>query len=55
MTKRHKLAKIALSTPQLFSKGELLYFQIWLRERKTKKSLKKKEKEKEKEKGGWAG
>lgn len=52
MTKKHKLAKIALNTPQLFSNGDLLYFQMWLKERETRKSLKKKEKEKKHEDSG---
>ena len=37
MTKRKKLAKTALKTPELFTRGELAYFQRWLDERKRLK------------------
>lgn len=39
--KKKKLAKEALSHPELFSQGELAYFEMWLRERKEKKDRKK--------------
>lgn len=42
--KRKKLAKEALKNPELFSSAELMYFEMWLREKKARK-----EKEKEKE------
>jgi hypothetical protein len=43
MTKKNKLAKQALSQPHLYSQGELAYFQLWLKERKTRKAAKKKQ------------
>jgi len=43
MTKRSKLAKIALKHPHLYSQGELAYFQLWLRERKARKAAKKRQ------------
>jgi hypothetical protein len=43
MTKKNKLAKQALSQPHLYSQGELSYFQLWLKERKTRKAAKKKQ------------
>lgn len=42
MTKRKKLAKQALNSPEKFSYGELAYFQKWLDEHKHAKALKKK-------------
>ena len=41
MTKKRKLAKNALEQPHLFSQGELAYFQLWLKERKARKAVKK--------------
>jgi hypothetical protein len=43
--KKKKLVKEALRNPELFSIGELAYFEMWLRDRKERK-----EKEKKKEK-----
>ena len=43
MTKKRKLAKGALEHPDLFSQGELAYFQLWLKERKARKAVKKKQ------------
>ena len=43
MTKKRKLAKIALEQPHLYSQGELAYFQLWLKERKTRKAAKKRQ------------
>lgn len=37
MTKRKKLAKEALKNPEMFSYGELAFFQKWLEERKRLK------------------
>lgn len=37
MTKRKKLAKNALKNPEMFTRGELAYFQKWLDERKRLK------------------
>ena len=39
--KKKKLAKEALSHPELFSNGELAYFEMWLRARKERKEQKK--------------
>ena len=41
MTKKRKLAKHALEQPHMFSQGELAYFQLWLKERKARKAVKK--------------
>jgi hypothetical protein len=35
--KAKKLVKKALSTPELYSPDELLYFQMWLRQKEAKK------------------
>jgi len=43
MTKKNKLAKHALEQPHMFSQGELAYFQIWLKERKARKAVKKRQ------------
>ena len=43
MTKKNKLAKNALAQPHLYSQGELAYFQLWLKERKTRKAAKKRQ------------
>jgi hypothetical protein len=43
MTKKRKLAKNALEQPHLFSQGELAYFQLWLKERKMRKTAKKRQ------------
>ena len=43
MTKKNKLAKQALAQPHLYSQGELAYFQLWLKERKVRKSAKKRQ------------
>jgi hypothetical protein len=43
MTKKRKLAKHALEQPHLFSQGELAYFQLWLKERKARKTAKKRQ------------
>ena len=43
MTKKNKLAKDALAQPHLYSQGELAYFQLWLKERKTRKAAKKRQ------------
>ena len=43
MTKKNKLAKHALEQPHLYSQGELAYFQLWLKERKTRKTAKKRQ------------
>lgn len=40
MTKKKKLAKKALKHPDLFSFGELAFFQRWLQERKALKAKK---------------
>jgi hypothetical protein len=45
--KRKKLAKEALRHPELFSNGELAYFEMWLRSRKEQKEKKKLEKKAE--------
>jgi len=39
--KAHKLCKKALDHPELFSEGELAYFNLWLTERKHRKEKKK--------------
>jgi hypothetical protein len=39
--KKKKLAKEALRHPELFSSGELAYFEMWLRDRKERKEKKK--------------
>jgi hypothetical protein len=44
MTKRKKLAKKALQNPELFSRGELAFFQRWLDERNRLKELEKAQK-----------
>ena len=41
MTKKHDLAKRALKHPELFTEGELTYFQLWLRARERMKKEKK--------------
>lgn len=41
MTKRKKLAKSALNSPEMFTRGELAYFQIWLDEHKRVKAAEK--------------
>ena len=41
--KKHKLAKKALEHPELFSPGELAYFELWLRARKERKLRKEKQ------------
>jgi hypothetical protein len=38
--KTKKLIKKALKTPELFSSGELMYFNLWLSQKKEKKSAK---------------
>ena len=38
--KKHKLAKNALNHPELFTSGELVYFKLWLQERKKRKEKK---------------
>lgn len=38
--KKKKLVKQALQHPELFSSGELAYFQRWLSEKKQKKAAK---------------
>jgi hypothetical protein len=43
MTKKNKLAKQALAQPHLYSQGELAYFQLWLKERKVRKTAKKRQ------------
>jgi hypothetical protein len=43
MTKKRKLAKGALEQPHLYYQGELAYFQLWLKERKARKSAKKRQ------------
>ena len=43
MTKKRKLAKHALEQPHMFSQGELAYFQLWLKERKARKAVKKRQ------------
>jgi len=43
MTKKRELAKQALKQPHLFSQGELAYFQLWLSERKARKTVKKRQ------------
>jgi len=43
MTKKNKLAKQALKQPHLYSQGELAYFQLWLKERKVRKTAKKRQ------------
>jgi hypothetical protein len=43
MTKKSKLAKIALKHPDLYSQGELTYFQLWLKEKKARKAVKKRQ------------
>lgn len=41
MTKKKKLVKKALKNPEMFSHGELQFFQRWLQERKLRKAEKK--------------
>lgn len=43
MTSKKKLAKEALKNPELFSFGELTFFQKWLEFRRQHKAEKKKE------------
>jgi hypothetical protein len=38
--KTKKLIKKAFENPELFSSGELLYFNLWLSEKKKQKSAK---------------
>jgi hypothetical protein len=38
--KTKKLIKKALKTPELFSPGELMYFNLWLSQKKERKSAK---------------
>ena len=38
--KTAKLAKKALKQPELYSEGELMYFNLWLSERKKRKERK---------------
>ena len=38
--KTKKLIKKAFKTPELFSPGELMYFSLWLSQKKEKKSAK---------------
>jgi hypothetical protein len=40
MTKTAKLVKNALKHPELYSEGELMYFNLWLGERKKRKEKK---------------
>jgi hypothetical protein len=40
MTKTAKLVKKALKQPELYSEGELMYFHLWLGERKKRKEKK---------------
>jgi hypothetical protein len=47
MTSKKKLAKQALKNPELFSLGELAFFQKWLDFRRQHKAAEKKEKEAE--------
>ena len=42
--KKHKLAKNALKTPELFSPAELDYFRLWLKSRKARKEREREEK-----------
>lgn len=41
MTKKKKLVKEALSHPEMYSDGELAYFQLWLKHRKINKQKQK--------------
>ena len=43
MSKKIKLVKQALKVPHLYSQGELVYFQLWLKERKVRKAAKKRQ------------
>jgi len=43
MTKKSKLVKMALKHPDLYSQGELAYFQLWLKEHKVRKAAKKRQ------------
>lgn len=43
MTKKKKLVKEALKHPEMYSKEELTYFQMWLRARKLRKEKEKTE------------
>lgn len=52
MTKKKKLVKGALKHPDLFSSGELAFFQRWLAEKKAKKERSKAQKEHSDEEGG---
>jgi hypothetical protein len=45
VTKKKKLVKKALKHPDLFSFGELAFFQRWLEEKKARKALEKSPKE----------
>ena len=39
--KKKKLVKEALKHPEMYSPGELSFFQLWLKEKKEKKQAKK--------------
>lgn len=41
MMKTAKLVKKALKQPELYSEGELMYFHLWMTERKKRKERKK--------------
>lgn len=41
MTKKVKLVKKALKTPEAYTPGEISYFRLWLENRKAKKKAKK--------------
>ena len=47
MTKRKRLAKDALDNPELYTHGELTFFQLWLDEKRRVKTEKKKAKDEE--------
>jgi hypothetical protein len=40
MMKTAKLVKKALKQPELYSEGELMYFHLWMNERKKRKERK---------------
>ena len=40
MMKTAKLVKKALKQPELYSEGELMYFRLWMNERKKRKEKK---------------
>lgn len=48
--KKRKLARKALEHPELFSPGELAYFELWLRARKERKSQQKQQRKEHLEK-----